>query len=182
MIQEEIFAKVIDNLLGLNIPYMIVGAVACTAYGRPRTTHDLDLVVEIQQETIPELIKSFRAEFYVSDEGIKNALLHKSMFNIIHIESGTKADFWLLQEDEYDKERFRRRKGIDMFGRSIYMTTPEDAIIKKLIWYKESDIDKHLDDALGILEIQDKNLDFGYINKWARKLSVEKLWSQIKEG
>ncbi len=46
---------------------------------------------------------------------------------------------------------------------------------------KDSEIDKHLDDALGILQVQNENLDFGYLRKWANKLSVRDLLNQLTE-
>lgn len=181
MIQEGIFIKVINRLSQIKIPYMIVGAIAAIAYGKPRTTHDVDLVIEVYEKDIPELLSVFGKEFYISEEGIKDAILHKTMFNIIHLESGIKIDFWLLHGDKYDLERFKRKRKINVFKQQVHMTSPEDIIIKKLLWYKDSDIDKHLEDALGVLEIQYNNLDFQYIDKWAKELGIEQNWKKIKK-
>lgn len=181
MILEDIFINVTNKLSQTNIPYMIVGGVATITYGKPRTTHDIDLVVEIYGKNIPELIGVFEGEYYISEEGIKDAILHKTMFNVIHHESGIKIDFWILHRSDYDLESFKRRRKIKIFEKEVYITSPEDSIIKKLLWYKESDIDKHLDDALGVLEIQYNNMDFSYIEKWAQELNVEQGWKEIKE-
>lgn len=181
MIQEDIFIKVINKLFQIKIPYMLVGGVAAIAYGKPRTTHDIDLVVEINEKNIPEMVEVFEKEFYISEEGIKDAILHKTMFSVIHPESGIKLDFWILHRSEYDLERFKRRREIKIFEQEVYITSPEDVIIRKLLWYKESDIDKHLDDAFGVLEIQYNNLDFPYIEKWVKELNIDETWKEIKE-
>ncbi len=181
MIQKDFFTRVMDKIAALNIPYMITGGVATIFYGKPRVTHDIDLVVEVKEGLISKIEELFREGFYVSDRAIKNAISHKSMFNIIHPETGIKIDFWILQDTKYDRERFNRRKREKIFQKDVYITAPEDAIIKKLLWYKESDIDKHIDDALGILQIQYGRLDYSYIEKWVKELGVGKNWEKIKE-
>ena len=45
MVQENLLIKVIERINKLHIPYMITGAIACIFYGKPRLTHDFDLVV-----------------------------------------------------------------------------------------------------------------------------------------
>jgi hypothetical protein len=174
MIQEDLLIKVTDKLHQLKIPYMMTGGIAVIFYGRPRLTHDFDLVVMLKPEQIPSLIKAFKDEFYISQEAIQNALNTQSMFNLIHFDSGIKVDFWIIQDSEFDRKRFERRKKHGYGGREIYFSSPEDIILKKILWFKESEIQKHLEDAFGILEIQ-QNLDFNYLKKWADRLGIQDL-------
>lgn len=173
--QEKLLLLIIDRLESLGIPYMITGSIASSYYGRPRTTHDFDFVVEIHQGLISNIVQRFSPEFYVSEEGVLDALRRKSMFNFIHHQSGLKIDFWILDRTgEYDALRFQRRKNQEYFGRSIIMTAPEDLILMKLLWVKESHSDKQLSDVKGILMIQENRLDKDYLKLWAHRLSVSK--------
>jgi len=151
---------------------MITGSVASSFYGLPRTTHDLDFVVEIHVNLIPSIIQSFGKEFYVSKEGISDALLHKTMFNLVHHESGLKVDFWILNRTkEFDGVRFQRRRNQNYFGKQISMISPEDLVLMKLFWMKDSPSDRHTNDIKGILAVQ-QTLEKDYMRRWAKDLSV----------
>jgi len=66
-------------------------------------------------------------------------------------------------------------------GTEIFFSSPEDTILKKLLWYKDSQIDKHIDDAFGILQIQNESLDHNYMKKWSTKLSISSLMNQLEK-
>lgn len=178
MIQEDLLVKVIDKINSLNIPYMITGGIAVIFFGKPRLTHDFDIVVEIQSNQIRGIVETFEKDFYISSESIQEAIEHHSMFNIIHFDSGIKIDFWMLRNDAFDMKRFERRQRHIYSGREIVFSSSEDTILKKLLWYKESDIEKHLEDAGGILQLQ-QNLDLDYLKEWAKKLTVGTLLDEL---
>lgn len=173
MVQEDLLIKVINRINQIDIPYMLTGGIAAIFYGKPRLTHDFDLVVEIGTKKISKLIDSFKDEFFVSAETIQKAIEDRSTFNLIHFDSGIKVDFWLIKEDEFDQKRFERRQKHSYSGREIVFSSPEDIILIKLLWFKDSRIQKHLEDAIGIVEIQG-DLDMSYVREWADKLSVQK--------
>jgi len=178
MVQDDLLIKVVDRINQINIPYMLTGGLAAIFYGKPRLTHDFDLVVEIDADHIPKLMNSFKNEFFVSKEAIQKAIDKCSMFNLIHFDSGIKVDFWLIKDDEFDKQRFKRRQKHSYSGREIVFSSPEDMILIKLVWFKDSRIQKHLEDAVGIAEIQ-QNLEMSYIKEWADKLSVQNLLDDL---
>ena len=75
MIQLSLFKDLITRLIAINIPYMIVGGVACVIYGKPRTTHDIDLVTEIKSTDIQKLIATFPLDlFYISLDSSSRAI------------------------------------------------------------------------------------------------------------
>ena len=49
MSQQELLRKVIRVLDGAGIEYMVTGSIASSLQGEPRTTHDVDLVVDIEK-------------------------------------------------------------------------------------------------------------------------------------
>jgi hypothetical protein len=132
---------VLAALEAADVPYMIGGAVAAWAWGEPRATRDLDIVVQVPVELVNRLSEELTArDMLVPAEIILNHLLDDRAdipINAIHIHSGYKADIYLLQEgDTLRKEAFQRRKLVDLgsvLGK-VYLHSPEDLIVYKL-WY-----------------------------------------------
>lgn len=181
MNQREFFACVIDVLDRLEIPYMVSGSVASIAYGEPRMTLDMDVVVELTEEKAKELASSFADEFYVSLPSMLAAIQHQSSFNIIHSRSGSKVDFYVLKGDPFSRKEFsRRRKEAFDDAREAIFASPEDVILHKLVFHKEGRSEKHIRDIQGVLEISGNKLDLVYIEKWVRELGLEDGWKQCK--
>lgn len=174
MTEEDVLLEVLETLIEIKIPYALTGGLAVSFYGNPRSTHDFDLIVQIPHDPkmIKKLLAVFGKDYYISEEGIIDALLHKTMFNIIHHETGLKIDFWILKGDAYDHEAFLCRKQKKLMGKDIFILSAEDMIINKLLWYKVSEIYKHLNDAKGIYRIQGDKLDQKYLTEWADRLSI----------
>lgn len=181
MTQEEVLKKVISALKENEIPYMLTGAIAVNYYGRPRLTHDIDIIVNIKKIHIQSIVDNFSQEFYVSPEGIEDAIKNCSAFNVIHNETGLKIDFWMLADDEYDKTRFSRKERQIIFDREMYISSVEDTVLIKLRWYKKSTSEKHIIDAKGILQVQGESIDNNYLRKWAEKLSVGGILKKLLE-
>jgi hypothetical protein len=176
---EQVAMAVARSLQASNIPYMLTGALAVNYHGKPRMTHDVDVVVSIAVSDIQRIKQLFDEDFFVDDHAMRTALDEAGMFNIIHKETGLKVDFWMLKNDEYSHESFGRRKWYPYQGLRICLATPEDMVINKLEWFKMSDIDKHYDDALGIYRIQREELDLDYVSRWCQKKSISEYWEKI---
>jgi len=73
-------------------------------------------------------------EIYLDEHAVSDAARRRTMFNLIDSSSGDKADFWLLTDDPYDRERFARRVRIEALGLALSVSTPEDTILMKLRW------------------------------------------------
>jgi len=181
MTEEELLKGITSSLEKLKIPYALTGALAVSFYGYPRATHDFDIIVQIQPHkgVVSKLADEFREDFYLSEEAITDAVIHNTMFNMIHHGSSHKVDLWILKDDAYSRESFKRRKSVKIAGKKMYILSPEDIILSKLIWYKESENDKHVRDVNGIMELQKGRIDNKYLKKWAPRLSVLKLLHKI---
>jgi hypothetical protein len=112
---------------------------------------------------------------------IEEAARNRSQFNAIHSRTAFKVDFWLRQDTAYDRERFSRRQRGTMFGRQVWISTAEDVILSKLVWYRASPgQDRQLQDAREVCEIQEPELDREYLDRWAGVLGVAELWAEIR--
>ena len=165
------------------IQYMLTGSIASSLQGEPRATHDIDIVVLIEQGSINPLMLSFPPpEFYLDRQSIISAVSQHGMFNLLDVRGGTKVDFWLLTDDPFDKSRFSRRRRRPVFNHNLFVSTPEDTILSKLRWAKESGgSEKHLLDALRVYEVQYHMLDQSYLQAWVEKLQVKDLWNILIE-
>ncbi len=182
--QEHLLISIASFLNKNKIPYMLTGAWSVIYYARPRASHDIDLIVELGKRDLSRTEKAFKKlspEFLIQTDSIKEAILKKDMFNIIHLPTTLKLDFWLLKDDLFDKTRFARRKKIKLLGQTMWITTAEDTILKKLLWYKQSKLEKHLIDAAFVYQIQKKNLDKSYLKKWVKKLKLTSLYNELSE-
>ena len=68
------------------IPYMVVGSFASTLHGEPRTTQDLDLVIDPTRESLDAFVAALDpAQFYVDADTARDAFRRRSMFNVIEM-------------------------------------------------------------------------------------------------
>jgi len=179
MSQQELLKKVVQALNANKIDYMITGSVASSYYGEPRSTHDIDVVVSINASGVESLAASFPAKnFYFDKEGFVEAIKSKRMVNVIDLREGDKIDFWIISDEAFSRESFGRKTEEDFMGIKVKFPTPEDVIISKLKWAKESGgSEKQLRDVTGVYEVYQDKLDLKYIEKWIDQLSLKDLWN-----
>lgn len=159
----------------LKIPYLVTGGMAILVWGRPRFTADIDIVVEIKPSDVDGLVKALRdlgEAGYIDEDVATEIVRNGGEFNFVDGVTGIKIDFWVSSNDPFDLSRFERRSTKEILGQKIYFTSPEDLILSKLKWSKESGSNRHLEDAESVLKISGKDLDIGYLEEWAKKLGV----------
>ncbi|MBI4164514.1 MAG: hypothetical protein HY508_02140 [Acidobacteria bacterium] len=174
---SEVLRLVTAGLDQLQIRYMIVGSFASSAYGSIRTTQDADLIVDLPLEKAQGLVEKFRNEFYVDLAQVEQAVKGQHSFNIIHLGSFFKVDFFILADKPHMREEFSRRivSRLDASGEaSVWLATAEDTLLSKLHWYRSGGEVSELQwrDAVGILKIQSGRLDMTYLERGARELGV----------
>ena len=180
-----ILHRVTSKLEELGIPYMVGGSFASSFYGQARITHDADLIVSLQQEHIAGLIEAFRGEFYLDRGMIENALQQHTSFNLIHLESSFKVDFFTLKPGEFHQVSFSRRRleqiDLDTEVRE-YLQSAEDTVLHKLDWYRQggSVSENQWRDIIGILKAQGPALDMDYLDRWSNELGLVELLAQAK--
>jgi hypothetical protein len=169
------FAYVIDVLERLDIPYMVVGGFAAIFYGEPRLTLDVDIVVDMSPAHIRPFVAAFPIpDYYVSDEAIRDSLRRRFPFNVIQPFTGAKVDLVPLPRDLFTRLAFDRRQRMehDAEGHSATFIRAEDLVVAKLVAFRETQSDKHLRDARGILATQWGRLDLEAIRRQAAAAGV----------
>lgn len=169
------FAYVVEVLERLEIPYMVVGGFAAILYGEPRLTLDVDIVVDMRPDHIRPFVAAFPIpDYYVSEEAIRDSLRRRFPFNVIQPFTGAKVDLVPLPRDLLTRSAFERRQRLehDPSGRSAAFIRAEDLVVAKLIAFRETQSDKHLRDARGILVTQWGQLDLEAIRRRAAAAGV----------
>lgn len=182
MSQQELLRRVIQALSRGSIEYMLTGSVASSLQGEPRSSHDIDIVVAIEEPAIADLVHSFPPpRFYLNAESVAQAVARRDMFNLIDSHTGDKVDFWLLTDQPFDRMRFSRRRFEEVMGMRIAVSAPEDTILAKLRWAKLSGgSKKQFTDALRVYEVQFETLDIAYLHDWAERIGVLSLLKKIE--
>ena len=182
MSQQALLTRIVEALEGAGIPYMLTGSLASSLQGQPRATHDIDLVVDIAASAVARVTRALSApQVYLDEHAVSDATRRRTMFNLIDSSSGDKADFWLLTDDSYDRERFARRLRVEALGRELCVSTPEDTILMKLRWSAQSGgSEKQFNDAVGVYELQAGSLDERYLDEWALRLEVADALARIR--
>ena len=110
----ELLARVAEVLAGNSIPFFVTGSTATIAYGEPRFTNDIDIVVRLEARDVEPLVSAFDpAEFYLAPESIRRAIRGRSSFNLLHPSSGLKVDFMVADESSFNESRFRRVRSLE---------------------------------------------------------------------
>lgn len=175
--ESDIIKGIAKRLEDAGISYMFTGSIAANFYTVPRMTRDI--VIELKEKDADKIYNLFDKDFYADKEIISEAIKKEGMFNIIHYQSVFKIDFIVRKNNPYRIEEFKRRKKITFEGAELYITSPEDLILSKLYWAKESMSELQLNDVKNLLKSV-KGLDEGYLKQWANYLGVGEIYRNIK--
>lgn len=179
--QAELLELLANTLEELRIPYLVTGSVATIAYGEPRFTNDIGVVVKMFSHQVPALCAAFPTDdFYISSDAVEDAIDRHSQFNILHPTSGLKIDVMVAEDTDFNHSRFSRAKILRVApDREVSFASPEDVIIKKLAFFHDGGSDKHLRDIRGVLAVMGDDIDREYIERWANVFGLLQEWSAV---
>lgn len=169
----QLAAQLHELFVANSISYYVTGGVAAVAYGETRTTQDLDVVLAVEFTDLPRIAAIFEtAGFYVS--GLDDVIAKRmSSFQVTQIATISRADLMIPVESEFSRIQLTRRQMIPIStGKDVYFASPEDVIINKLIWGKQSQSEKQWRDVLSIMKTQRESLEYNYLKEWADKLGI----------
>lgn len=171
---------VIETLDCLQIPYVIGGSLASSTHGIARTTRDADIMADMSEQHVQPLVQALGGAFYLSEDAMREAIARRSSFNLIHLASGFKIDIFIKPRTAFAQLQLERRNTQAVFPEPaplLYVLSPEDILLNKLVWYKLGGgvSDRQWDDVLGVLKVQGSRLDLSYLKRWAKELNVDDL-------
>ena len=164
------------------IRYCLVGGLAAIAYGRPRLTLDADLVLSLAPNQVTELVRAFPPEdFYLPPaEVLLTEVTRESRghFNIIHHHSALRADCYLPGKSELSRWELQQRQQIETPFGTYWFSPPAAVIAHKLLFFREGQSEKHLDDIRAILS-SNPDLPGSELHHWIQQLGLQPEWTRV---
>lgn len=177
----DVLRDVATRLSKANIPYMLTGSMALNFYARPRMTRDIDIVIDLREEDIVRLEKELSDVYYMDRASVRASLrVGPRMFNVIHQETVIKVDLIIRPDSAYARMAFARRRSHEFSGTQVVVIAPEDLVLSKLEWARDSHSEFQLRDVSSVLQ-DVENLDIAYIQHWVARLGLEALWQEAHQ-
>jgi len=156
----------------LKTPYAVMGGLAVRVYGIPRPTYDIDFTLAIERERLATLYDALRELGYVIPEQYAEGWVdHVAGMPLVKARlylagHGIDVDLFLA-ESPYQHELLARRRREKIDDAEVWLVSPEDLILLKLVSHRPRDIA----DVGDILFAQGE-LDEAYLRRWAEQLGV----------
>lgn len=165
----------------LDIPYALGGSLASSLVGEPRATVDIDLAVRVDTTSGAELVDRLAAAFYVPVESARDAIERHASFNAIDERSSLKIDVFVAGDGILDRLQLDRRVRVHLpgFDTDVWVTSPEDLVLRKLDWFAQTGrtSERQWRDVIGILRVQGPSLDIDAIRTTASEVGLAEVLS-----
>jgi hypothetical protein len=178
-----IAARVAAAIEGVEGRYFIGGSLASSLQGEPRATNDIDLVIDLPLGRVGAFVEALGQDFEADAPELRRSLLRGSCHNIFYLPQVTKIDLFGLGSTAFDQSEFSRRYQVNVPGYvSLWFKSPEDTILRKLLWYREGGevSSKQWRDVVQVLRISHPQLDTSYLDGWASRLALSTLLTRAR--
>lgn len=169
----------------LGLDYVLGGSLASSLQGEPRSTNDIDFALRIEERHVPLLAAALGPDFVVDEEGLREAIRLRRSHNVFFLPTVLKIDLFVRGGTPFDDSELSRRlrTRVGDADSALFVATPEDNILRKLVWFRMGDevSDRQWRDILGILRISGAVLDLAYLQAWAPRLGVDDLLARAQE-
>lgn len=182
MVSDPVHVALIvaEVLEARRVRYLVGGSLASAVSGEPRSTLDVDLVVELTESDVEPLVTALGDRFHADADSLRRAVRERSSANVIHYATSTKVDLFIAGGSSLDKKQMDRRQRVQVSTdpeRWLYVYTPEDILLQKLRWYRLGNeiSDRQWRDILGVILVQGDRLDQAYLHDNADDFGVSEL-------
>jgi hypothetical protein len=155
------------------------GSMASSLVGEPRSTLDVDIAVNFEGTAGQAFLEKASREFYVPLDAARAAIEARTSFNVVDVEQGLKADLFVLGDGLLDRMQINRRVSVTIPGiaEEVWVTSPEDQVLRKLDWYRRTGEESNTQwrDVIGIIRVHGEALDYEYLNDIARQIGLAAL-------
>ena len=183
MPEADLFAIFLERLNACGTAYMVTGSVASIIYGEPRLTHDIDIVLELHSDQVVPFLKAFsETEFYRPPQEVIQTEVGRETrghFNLIHLDSGFKADIYPVGEDPLHRWAMQRRRHIEFRKMQVWVAPPEYVILRKLEYFHEGGSPKHLRDIDTMCRVSREIIDMGVLRAKASDMGLAFLLDRL---
>jgi Nucleotidyltransferase of unknown function (DUF6036) len=178
---SEVFQRISSALDEAGIAHMLSGSFASAHYGTPRSTQDIDFVIEATPAQLRQFIEALPSRQYYADlDADLETHKRQSMFNVIDLATGWKIDLIIRKSRAFSQEEFRRRQRVSLHNVSLFVASAEDVVISKLEWARLAQSRRQIEDAAAILRVQWGALNHSYLTKWIDELDLQKEWDDAR--
>lgn len=164
--------------------YFVGGSVASSLQGEPRATNDIDFVVSLLPRRVGALAAALGSDFELDQEMLRDALGRGSSANFFYLPLVTKIDVFGLGAEPFDEAEFarRRRVRVRQSGAALVLKSPEDTVLRKLLWYRDGGAvsEKQWRDVVEVLRISGAEMVPEYLDAWAPRLGVAELLARAR--
>jgi hypothetical protein len=175
----ELVEQVVDILDDLGVPYALGGSIASSFFGEPRATADVDLAVDLDQARGDELLGRVAPAFHVPGGAARDAIATSGSFNLISEAHPIKVDLFVLGSGVLDRHQIERRQLVVLpgSGREVWVTSPEDQVLRKLDWYRQSGhtSERQWRDVIGLLSVRGDRMDVEHLREVATAVGLSDL-------
>lgn len=182
----DIALKVARALTAVGAEYFLGGSLASSLQGEPRATNDIDFVIALPLGKVGELKAALGDEFEVDTDTLREAVLRASCANAFYLPVVTKIDFFGRGYEPFDESEFSRRRAVIVTasGESLVVKSPEDTVLRKLLWFREGGevSEKQWRDVVSVLQISGDRMDQTYLTNWASRLKVSQLLERARSA
>jgi hypothetical protein len=178
---EVAFRDLVGCLDELGAPYLVGGSLSSSAFGHPRQTNDIDIVLDLPGARVSQAVAIFSPKFMVSESDITDAVTSRqayASFQLLHLERFLKVDVFVKQDTPIQEASFERRRKIRFIGDvDAWFCSPEDSVLQKIRWYELGNrvSDRQWNDLVQVIEVQADQFDRAYFREWAAKLGIQEL-------
>jgi hypothetical protein len=181
----DVALRVAAALDSVGCEYFVGGSVASSLHGEPRATNDIDIVVALAPYRVKAFAEKLGSDFEVDQDMLRDAMARGDCANIFYLPMVTKVDLFALGSSPYDEVEFNRRQRISVrtSGEVLFVKSPEDTILRKLLWYRDggSVSSKQWRDVVEVLRISAGQLDESYLTNWSERLRIVELLKRARD-
>ena len=174
---SEALFEVAALLESLGLRYMVYGAVAVGIWGRVRSTLDADFLVLTDDAGLVSVEAAAAGAGILVDHQWLEWNPQRRGVQVRLVVEPFRADI-VRAVSAHDEAAMGRRRAVDWVGRSLWVASPEDLLLQKLVAQRDYD----LTDAVSIVEEQRGQLDEEYLDSWARRLGVQQEMAYVLGG
>lgn len=175
----DLYTRLLLPLNRTGLKFMITGSVAVIAYGEPRMTNDVDIVIDLAPENAHKLHRAYASsDFYAppADVMATEAGEPEGQFNVVHLDSVMRADFYVAGDDPLHRWALDNRRTERVGGFDLPFAPLEYLVVRKLEYFRKSGSDRHLRDVAGLLRVSGDRLDKARLDDFITSRGLRAEW------